>query len=50
MFSIKEIETGQGDDNTTGCLLDYNDFQNYYNMVAIALSKLATLDANPKAT
>ena len=30
MFSIKEIEIGQGNDNTTGCLLDYSYFQNYY--------------------
>ena len=50
MFSIKEIATCQGDDDITGCLLDYNYFQNYYYMVAIALSKLETLDANPKAT
>ena len=28
--NIREIATGQGDDYTTGCLLDYNYFTNYY--------------------
>ena len=27
--SIQEIATGQGDYYTTGCLLDYNYFNNY---------------------
>ena len=26
--SIQKIVTGQGDDYTTGCLLDYNHFKN----------------------
>ena len=30
--------TGQGDDYTTGCLLDVY-FKNYYKMIAIDLSK-----------
>ena len=30
--NIWEIATGQGDDFTTGCLLDYNYFKNYYKM------------------
>ena len=37
---IRKIATGQGDDSTTGCLLDYNYFNNYYKMIAIDLSKL----------
>ena len=37
---IWKIATGQGDDSTTGCLLDYNYFNNYYKMIAIDLSKL----------
>ena len=41
--------TGQGDDYTTGCLLDYNDFTNYYKLIAIDLSKEQALDADPKA-
>ena len=32
---IQKITTGQGDDYTTGCLLDYNYFKNYYKMIAI---------------
>ena len=30
--SISKIATGPGDDYKTCCLLDYNYFQNYYNM------------------
>ena len=34
-LSIQKIATGQGDDYTTGCLLDYDYFKNYYKMIAI---------------
>ena len=34
-----EIATGQGDDYSTGCLLHYNYFKNYFKMRAIDLSK-----------
>ena len=37
-ISIWKIATAQGDDYTTGCLLDYNYFKNYYKMIAIRLS------------
>ena len=47
--NIQKIVTGQGDDCTTGCLLDYNYFKNYYKMVAIDLSKQQALDTNSKA-
>ena len=47
--SIREIAIGQGYDYTTGCLLDYNYFKNYYKMIAIDLSKQEALDADPKA-
>ena len=47
--NIRKIATGQGDDYTTGCLLDYNYFNNYYKMIAIDLSKQQALDADPKA-
>ena len=46
--NIREMATGQGDDNTTSFLLDYVYFKNYYKMVAIDLSKQQTLDADPK--
>ena len=37
--NIRKIATGQRDDYTTGCLLDYNYFNNHYKMIAIYLSK-----------
>ena len=39
MILFRRIATGQGDYNTTGCLLDYDYFRNYYNMIAIDLSR-----------
>ena len=47
--NIRKIATGQGDDYTIGCLLDYFCFKNYYKMVAIDLSKEKALDAYSKA-
>ena len=47
--NIRKIATGQGDDYTTGCLLDYIYFKNYYKMIAVDLSKQQALDAEPKA-
>ena len=46
--NIRKIATGQGDDYTTGCLLDYTYFKNYYKMIARDLSKQQALDADPK--
>ena len=47
--NIRNIETRQGDHYTTGCLLNYNYFKNYYKIIAIDLSIQQALDANPKA-
>ena len=47
--NIQKIKTGQRDDYTTGCLLDYNYFKNHYKMIALDLSKQQTLDVDPKA-
>ena len=47
--NIIKIATGQGDDYTTGCLLDYNYFKYNYKMIAIDLSKQQVLDADPRA-
>ena len=33
--NIRKITTGQGDDYTTGCLLDYLYFKENYKMIAI---------------
>ena len=47
--NIRKITIGQGDDYTTGCLLDYTYFKKCYKMVTIDLSKQQVLDADPKA-
>ena len=47
--NIRKITTGQEDDYTPGCLLDYPYFKNHYKMIAIDLSKQQALDADPKA-
>ena len=47
--NIRKIATGQGDEYTTGCLLDSAYFKNYYRMIAIDLSKQQALDADPRA-
>ena len=46
--NIRKIVTGQGDDYTTGSLLDYNYIKDYYMMIAIDLSKQQALDAIQK--
>ena len=47
--NIRKIATGQGDDYSTGCLLDYNYFKKCYKMmIAIDLSKQKALDTDPK--
>ena len=43
--NIRKITTGQGDDYTTGCLLDCSYFKEKYKLVAIDLSKQQALDA-----
>ena len=45
---FEKLSTGQGDDYTTGCLLDYNYLKKYYKMIAISLSKQQVLNADPK--
>ena len=47
--NIRKITTGQGDDYTTGCLLDYSYFNENYKMIATDLSKQQALDAHPRA-
>ena len=47
--NIRKIAIGQGDDYTTGCLLDYSYFKENYKMIAIDLSKQQELDADPRA-
>ena len=46
--NIRKIATGQGDDYTKDCLLDYAYFTDNYKMIAIDLSKQQALDADPR--
>ena len=47
--TIRKFATGQGDDYTTGCLLDYSYVKDHYKMIAIDLSKRQVFDADPRA-
>ena len=47
--NIGKIATGQGDDYTTGCLLDYSYFEDHYKMIIIDLSKEQALNADRRA-
>ena len=47
--NIQKIATGQGDDYTTGCLLDYPCFEEYYKLIVIDLGKQQKLDNDSKA-
>ena len=47
--NIRRIATGQGDDCTTRCLLDYLYLKKNYKIIAIDLSKQQALDADPRA-
>ena len=45
---IRKIATGQGDDCTTGCLLDYQYFRDHCQLIPVDLSKQKELDADPR--
>ena len=47
-YNIWKISTGQGEDYTTGCLLDYNYFKEHYKRIATDWSKQQELDSDPK--
>ena len=46
---IWKISTGQGDDYTTGCLLDFACFQKTYRLIAVDLSKQKALNTDSRA-
>ena len=46
---IRKISTGQGDDHTTGCLLDFSYFERNYRLIAVDLSKRKALHADSRA-
>ena len=45
---IRKISTGQHDDYTTGCLLDFAYFEKNYGLIAADLSKQKALDADSR--
>ena len=47
---IRKTKTRQEDDYTIGCLLDYQNFKDYNNLIAVDLSKQKELDADSRAT
>ena len=47
--NIRKIATSQGDDYTTGYLLDYLYFKDSYKIIAIDLRKQQALGADPRA-
>ena len=46
---IRKTATGQGDDYTTGCLLDYQYFQDHCQLIAVDLNKQKELNTDSKA-
>ena len=46
---IRKLTTGQGEDYSIGCLLDYDYIKNHYRLIAVDLSSQKELDADPKA-
>ena len=46
---VRKVSTGQGNDYTTGCLLDFLYFEKNYRLIVADLSKQKALDADPKA-
>ena len=46
---VRKVSTGQGDDYTTGCSLDYAYFKDNYRLIAVGLSKQKELDADPRS-
>ena len=48
-YEIRKTVTGQGNDYTTGCLLDYQYFKDHYQLIAIYLSKQKELDTDSRA-
>ena len=47
--NIQKIESGERDDYTTGCMLDYLCFKESIKIIAIDLSKQQDLNADPKS-
>ena len=46
---IRKSTTGQDEDYSTGCLLDYEYIKNHYRLIAVDLTRKKELDADPEA-
>ena len=46
---VRKVSTGQGNDYTTGCLLDFAYFKDNYRVIASDLSKNKALDTDSRA-
>ena len=46
---VRKISTGQSDDYTTCCLLDFAYFKKNYRLIAVDLGKQKALDADSRA-
>ena len=46
---VRKVSTGQGDDYTTGYLLDYAYFKDSFKLIAVDISKPKALDTDPRA-
>ena len=46
--NICKVLAAQADGYTTGCVLDYNYFKQYYKMIATEFSKQQALDSDSK--
>ena len=46
---IRKLTTGQSEDYTTVCILDYDYIKNHYILIATDLCRQKELDADPKA-
>ena len=42
---IRKLTTGQGEDYTSGCLVDYDYIKNHYRLITVDLSRQKELDA-----
>ena len=45
----RKVPTGQGDDYTTGCLLDYTYFKGIHRLIAVDLSKQKSFRYSPNS-
>ena len=46
---VRKTATGQGEDYTKECLLNYRSLKDHYNLIAVDLSKQKELDADSRA-